>query len=126
MRRSGSARAWILAFILGPVVGLGILLGVGCAIGANACPFGDPASAPANATGEQLYAMNCALCHGIMGQGRPGPSLVVGPSAALTREQLVEKIGRGSPGLMPRFKGHLTPEQIGRITDHVLVLRGQR
>ena len=123
MRQAGSARAWVLAFILGPVAGLGILLGVGCAIGANACPLGDSKGTPASASGEEIFAMNCALCHGAAAQGGRGPSLVTGPSAGLTREQLLEKIGRGSPGLMPRFKGHLTPEQIERVAGYILGLR---
>lgn len=123
MRDSGSARAWVLAFILGPVVGLGGLLGIGCAIGANACPFGDQAGTPASATGEEIFVINCATCHGIGGTGGRAPALV---ATSLTMEELVRKIGRGSPGLMPRYKGKLSAEQIERVAAYVASLKEDR
>jgi mono/diheme cytochrome c family protein len=123
VRQSGSTRAWVLAFILGPVIGLGGLLALGCAMDANACPFGDQAPTPASATGQEIYQINCATCHGVGGQGGRGPSLVL---TTLTPEEITSKIGRGSPGLMPRYKGKLTPEQIERVTAYVVSLKEDR
>lgn len=123
MRQNGSARAWILAFILGPVVGLGGLLALGCALEANACPFGDQAPTPASATGAEIYQINCVTCHAPGGVGGRGPSLL---QTTLTTEEITRKIGRGSPGLMPRYKGKLTPEQIERVTAYVTSLKEAR
>jgi mono/diheme cytochrome c family protein len=126
MGEVGRARMWVLAFVVAFPAGLGILVGVGCAINANACPFSDPAPEPT--TGEAIWLANCAVCHGVDGAGssasRRAPSLVSGASASLDLETLIDRIGRGSLGLMPRFRTSLSDDQIQTVAEYVLTLRG--
>lgn len=116
---------WIVSFIVASLTGFGILLGVGCAIGANSCLFGDEAPQEASLDGATIFARNCAACHGIEGTGdRGGPSLVTGSAASLDLEELEAKISRGRPFMgMPRFKGELSEEQITAVAGYVLGLR---
>ncbi len=124
VKESGRARAWVLIFVLAAVGGLGTLIGVGCAIRANACPFG---SAPRQTStdGRVLFDANCVLCHGRHGAGGTGPSLVSGAATSLTREELGSRIGRGRPlAGMPAFRRTLTQEQIDAVAEFVDALRG--
>lgn len=126
MSEAGGARAWVLAFVAAAGVGLGTLVGVGCAIGANTCPFGD---APARPTtdGRALWVANCAVCHGLDGRGGRGPSLVSGAAARLAVAELRAKIARGKPFAgMPAFKRGLTERQIAAVADFVVALRSGR
>lgn len=120
----GAAKAWILAFVAAAGLGLGGLVGIGCLVGANACPFSRPSQRTAT-DGMTLFLANCALCHGRDGEGmRDAPSLVSGALASLTVGRLEAKISRGRPlAGMPRFRGRLTPEQIRAVADHVASLR---
>lgn len=126
MRDVGSVKVWVLSFVAAMGVGLGALIGIGCAVGANTCPFsGDE---PFTSTdGEEIWLANCALCHGVDGAGSDrnpnAPSLVSGPSAELGLEELIAQIEDGSPGLMPRYEGQLTDEQIRAVAEYVLSLR---
>lgn len=126
MSESGAAKVWVLAFVLAAGGGLGALIGIGCAIGANACPFADDAGTTATA-GETIFAAECALCHGPGGGGSSAnpraPSLVAGASAGLSLAQLVATIERGSAGLMPRYEDKLTTEQIQAVARYVIELR---
>jgi mono/diheme cytochrome c family protein len=116
----------VLAFVVAAGAGFATLLGVGCAIGANACPF-SKGERIATTDGRQLYAASCAACHGLDGEGARGPSLVSGSAAALVLGELVSQIERGRPlAGMPRFRGALSPEQIDAVARHVLSLRGER
>lgn len=125
MSERGSVKIWILGFLVASGIGLGGLIGIGCAIGANACPFGDPSPEPT--TGREVFVANCALCHGIGGAGSEhspaAPSLVAPPSSELTMAALIAAIESGSPGNMPRFEGKLTDEQIRMVAEYVVELR---
>jgi mono/diheme cytochrome c family protein len=122
---AGAARAWILAFILMAGLGIGGLIGVGCLVGANTCPGRSPAK-QTSTDGRTLYVANtCAVCHGIDGKGSQGPSLVSGPLAGLSEDELVNKIGKGKPlAGMPRFRTTLSKEQLRAIAVYVVSLRG--
>lgn len=126
MDERGSAKAWIVAFVIAMPLSLGGLIGIGCALGANACPFGSDAPEPR--TGEEIWLANCALCHGIEGAGTAAnpnaPSLVDGASASLAMDALVAAIEDGTVGLMPRFEGKLTDDQIDAVARYVIALRG--
>jgi mono/diheme cytochrome c family protein len=76
------------------------------------------ASAPVESTlGEQLYALNCASCHGVQGQGGSGPA-IAGNSRA-TDAANVQNIITYGRGTMPGFSATLTPEQIETLTQFV-------
>lgn len=119
-------RALVLAFVALCALGLGTLIGVGCAIGANECPFGsrtrlttlDPAV---------LYAADCAACHGRLGEGtRAGKPLASGDALKLSIEQMRKLIADGKPlSNMPSFKRLLSREQVEVLADYVMVLQGR-
>lgn len=72
---------------------------------------------PGSETAEQLFAANCATCHGINGQGGSGVMLKGNPRAAdAANVQNVIQYGRGS---MPGFSATLNPEQISLLVKHV-------
>lgn len=74
-----------------------------------------------NLTGEEIYAANCAICHGTDGVGNEGPKLVDSPFVQLTGRSAVMSTvstGRVSVG-MPAWDGILTEEEIGRVVDHI-------
>ena len=124
MSERGSAKAWVLAFVAIAGVGLGTLVGVGCAIGANSCPFRSQPK-QTSTDGMTLFLANCAVCHGRDARGqRNAPSLVTGEAAKLTAEELAAKISKGKPlAGMPRFRGTLTPEQIRAVAEYLVSLR---
>jgi mono/diheme cytochrome c family protein len=62
--------------------------------------------------GAEMYAANCAACHGADLGGQVGPALGAGSSAAaIPDEDLIAVITDGR-GAMPGFGSSLTPEQI--------------
>lgn len=125
MGESGRVLVWVLAFIAAAGIGFAALIGIGCAIGANSCPFGK--NEPITATdGRALFESQCMACHGPQGEGtRNAPSLVSGAPGSLTAEQLRAKIGRGKPlAGMPAFKRSLNEQQIDAVATYVLTLRG--
>jgi mono/diheme cytochrome c family protein len=72
MSEAGSIKMWVLAFAILCAVGFGTLVGVGCAVGANQCPFSKH-TAQTSLDGQTLYQTNCIGCHGVTGQG-DGPA----------------------------------------------------
>jgi mono/diheme cytochrome c family protein len=74
-------------------------------------------------TGAEIYASNCATCHGADGGGGVGPQLSDGavieayPNAV--DEAIVINDGRGA---MPGFEGELTPEQIVAVVEYTRTL----
>jgi mono/diheme cytochrome c family protein len=114
----------VLSFVVISVAGLGTLIGVGCALRANACPFTDRSVETAS-DGPTIWANNCSLCHGPNGAGGPGgPSLIAGERASISLAEIVDAVRGGKPP-MPRFKGALTDEQIAEVSGYVLELRGE-
>jgi mono/diheme cytochrome c family protein len=122
---SGSIRVWVLAFVVAAGVGFGALLGIGCALGANACPFTSAKSSSAT-DGRSLFLANCAACHGINAAGtKQAPSLVRGEVAGFTQAQLIAKIEKGRPFYgMPAFKFHLSQDKIDAIARYLIGQRG--
>lgn len=121
----GGAKLWVLSFVLACGLGFVGLIGIGCAIGANACPFTDAAPTEQSLDGEVIFTRNCAVCHGIEADGgQGGPSLIAGAPATRTLAELQEKISRGRPFKgMPRFKGELSPAQIEAVARAVIARR---
>ncbi|MDQ1710148.1 MAG: Cytochrome oxidase, cbb3-type, subunit [Frankiaceae bacterium] len=116
---------WVAAAVIASAVVLGGVVVAGCRSGANAC-LGKKYEA--GATGAEIFARNCASCHGLQGQGGRGPAFVAGgPLGGLTFGQRVEKIGRGKPlNAMPRWRGKLSAEQIRMVAAYTQILSGQQ
>ena len=123
MNEEGSVKAWILAFVLMAGLGLGGFIGIGCLVGANSCPFSD--TPPQSSTdGATLFAANCAICHGLRGEGDRGPSLISGPISRVDLDELRARIADGKPlAGMPKFERSLNPEQIDAVAEYVVSLR---
>lgn len=83
-------------------------------------PGGDPAA------GAQVYAQNCAVCHGSSLEGGVGPKLnpiahLPGVSNPLDPDYLVTTITSGrAGGAMPAFGGKLSPKQINDVASYIM------
>jgi mono/diheme cytochrome c family protein len=71
-----------------------------------------------------LYRQNCAICHGVEGNGKtvdgkPVPSLRYGDAAKRTEAEIRQQIAFGKLP-MPSFKGHLTDEEIEKMVKFVM------
>ncbi len=124
MNERGAARAWIIAYVVMAGVGLAALILIGKLVGANRFP-GEPQTKPTSLDGRTLFVeANCAGCHGLQGQGSRGPSLVSGPLAELSLEELAARISNGRRlGGMPKFEGFLSEAQIRAVAEYVMSLR---
>ena len=108
---------------------LAALLGV--AVGAACGPVSPrPAQPPATLSapaaelagqGEQVYAQQCAACHGSTGQGGAGPP-VGGTSAALTKFRTAAGLYGSVQRAMPQGRpGSLTPDEYFQVLSYLLV-----
>jgi len=105
---------------------------------ATATPAKQPAAEP---IGRQVYANNCASCHGETGRGdgpmaqflaTPPRGLVSEPwrtfpasSESEERKGLESAVRQGFPDRgMPAYSTRLTDEQISAVVDQVLAMRG--
>lgn len=91
-------------------------------------------SPPANprpalpATGEDIFAANCAICHGDGGVGNEGPRLTHSPYVQLTGRAAVAGTvanGRIKVG-MPAWDGILTTAEIDKVVDYMQSLNGDQ
>lgn len=74
-----------------------------------------------HATGAEIYAANCAVCHGEGGVGKEGPRLVDNPFVQLTGPAgVIQTVttGRLSVG-MPAWDGILTKDEIERVVVYI-------
>lgn len=88
-------------------------------------PFATIPASAQESSGAQLFARNCARCHGADAKGGTGPNLTSEKRQSHWRDsnqKLVAKISKGG-FIMPSFKKKLTPAQITAIADHVRSLR---
>lgn len=53
--------------------------------------------------GQEIFQMNCAVCHGIEASGEVGPSLL-GVSARKSKSKLIQQVVSGSTPPMPQFQ----------------------
>lgn len=65
--------------------------------------------------GEQVFAQNCAGCHGPDGEGGSGPALQNSNDRDQVRTQIVE-----GGGGMPPFGGQLSDTEIDDVTAYVV------
>jgi mono/diheme cytochrome c family protein len=129
MSEIGSIKVWVLVFIVLFAVGTVALVGIGCAVGANQCPFVKH-KAQTSLDGKVLYETNCILCHGVSGEGRccDAPPLRSGDAATLTLAQIEAKVANGKPFFMPAYSkkkpgGTFTDAQIEAVARYVISLR---
>ena len=75
--------------------------------------------AHAGSIGAQLFAANCATCHGADGGGGTGPKLagVVAQKYPNIDDQIAI-VTNGKTGGMPSFGGDLTPKQIQLVVEY--------
>lgn len=53
--------------------------------------------------GQEIFQMNCAVCHGIEANGEVGPSLL-GVSARKSKPKLIDQVVSGNTPPMPQFQ----------------------
>ena len=53
--------------------------------------------------GQEIFQMNCAVCHGLEARGEVGPSLL-GVSARKSKAKLIEQVVSGKTPPMPQFQ----------------------
>jgi len=91
----------------------------------NAALIADP---EANATGQRLFANNCAICHGSDARGAKGfPNLadndwLYGDSF----DAVMQSIANGRAGVMPVLVGALDDKAISALVVYVQSLSGQK
>ena len=72
------------------------------------------------ASGEQLFAANCAECHGAKGEGaKKGIPLISGHALAHSEEEYVQQVVSGKANKMPAFREKFTDDQIAAIVKYV-------
>ncbi len=108
------SRSWVAGG--GALAVLGVLAG-GCS------------PAPPVRSGDDLFAENCARCHGPDGKGDPRTlplyprvDLTRSPMGAASERVLIhDRISRGYT-TMPGFQGKLKPEEIGQLVNKCIAL----
>ena len=106
-------------FLLIPVV-VGLLL-VSCG-GPKAVPTPAPVPTPPTISASELYATNCAACHGGNRQGVSGlgPALTPQRLAALSDTEIRDTILNGRPDTpMPPWKDILSAEEIDALLQFI-------
>src|SRR5947209_5848754 len=83
-------------------------------------PHAGPATtSPYADVGSQVYASNCASCHGSHGEGGFGPRLARGAAVAhFPREEDQVAVVTNGRGSMPAWRGRLTPAQIKAVVEY--------
>jgi mono/diheme cytochrome c family protein len=74
------------------------------------------------AVGRQVFAQNCARCHGGSAEGKIGPKLA---GTAHSRAEIQHTVTHGIPPKMPAFAKKLSPEQIAAVAAFVKLLGSQ-
>lgn len=121
-RRAAKVAAAAVASV---AVVLGATVLIGHHYGANPLPGQKVAHGK---TGMETYRLNCAVCHGLNGQGGEGPAFTPGGAlAGLTFDQRVARIADGKPLRgMPAWKLQgLSAEEIRMVAAYTQLLSGQ-
>jgi putative heme-binding domain-containing protein len=80
-----------------------------------------PAGAVRGASGTELFATTCQVCHGLAGIGGVGPSL---RGAKFTIDYVRKALTDGRPGtMMPEFTGTFSPAEITDVARYVVELQ---
>ncbi len=89
---------------------------------APVAPVPAPATESKETNGQELFAKNCAGCHGADGKGAFGPDLSGDYQYGKTAEAIQESITAGRPGNMPAFGQKLSAVEIETLTEFILSL----
>ena len=98
------------------ILSIGIITTLMIACGSNDAPNAamTDGSAP---TGEQLFRMNCTLCHGANGKlGFNGAKDLT--ASTLTKAEMILRV-RDGKGTMQPYKNVFTAKEIEAVVDHV-------
>lgn len=70
--------------------------------------------------GSEIYKLNCAECHGGLGEGtKKGIPLTSGHALDHSESDHIKQVADGKAGKMPAFKDKLSPEQIKAVVSFV-------
>lgn len=92
------------------------LLAIGLLVLASACSVSRPAE---DATGEEIYALLCANCHGGDLEGGLGGALGPGSNSADRPDDFLEVSIVHGRGRMPSFASSLNDEQVQRLIEFI-------
>jgi cytochrome c oxidase cbb3-type subunit III len=125
-----SRQRWRRAFVFAGVVIVGAA-GAVVALGslAAARPRIQKSANDGDARGKQIWAGNCAGCHGLDGRGgERGPNIATNPEiAGLTDEELSHIVRDGSPNMaMPALGRTLSATEIVAVVKHLRTLQGDQ
>lgn len=74
----------------------------------------------ASVNGAEVYASNCAECHGAKGEGaKKGIPLISGHALAHSEEEFVEQVANGEEKKMPAFRDKLSDDEIAAVVRFV-------
>lgn len=85
------------------------------------CSLGGPAD---DASGEEIYDLLCARCHGADLAGGVGPALDAGSDAAAENDEYLEFTIENGRGRMPSFYS-LDDQQMDRLVAYIREEQGQ-
>ncbi|MGF1459097.1 MAG: c-type cytochrome [Leptolyngbyaceae cyanobacterium] len=66
--------------------------------------------------GQEIFQMNCAVCHGMEADGEVGPSLL-GVSARKSKSKLIQQVVSGNTPPMPQFQPE--PQVMADLLDYL-------
>ena len=69
--------------------------------------------------GQEIFQMNCAVCHGIEANGEVGPSLL-GVSARKSKSKLIHQVVSGNTPPMPQFQPE--PKDMADLLEYLETL----
>ena len=70
-------------------------------------------------SGAEVFASNCAGCHGAAGEGGVGPGLAGGLARFGNLDEVTSFVSTGVPGRMPGFETRLSAEEVDAVVDFV-------
>jgi mono/diheme cytochrome c family protein len=80
---------------------------------------------PTDATGEEIYLQLCSNCHGDDLEGRIGPALGSGSTAADHPDTFFEATILDGRGRMPSFRTSLDDDQLVRLIAFLREVQGR-
>jgi outer membrane protein assembly factor BamB/mono/diheme cytochrome c family protein len=94
-------------------------LALGLAAATAACSDDDSSTSPASTTGAEVFASNCATCHGADGSGGQGPALGDGVVAAKLTEAETLAVVTNGRNAMPAFEDQLSADELDAVVAYV-------